>query len=124
MNKKRPINLDLTTITFPITAITSILHRLSGVLLFLLSPLMLYCLKLSLSKEESFVNLQQILAKPLAKLVILLFLAALVYHILAGCRHLLMDCGVGEELPQGRFSAFFVIGCFIVLISLLGIWLW
>lgn len=124
MNKKRPINLDLGTLKFPPMAIASILHRISGVLLFLLLPLILYFLSLSLENAESFANLQTLLTNPFAKVVLWAFSAALVYHLLAGIRHLLMDLGIGEHLSEGRHTAIFVIGCSVVLTLLLGIWIW
>lgn len=124
MNKKRPVNLDLTTIKLPIMAIASILHRLAGIVLFLLLPLMLYYLHLSLAGPESFANLQLTLASPIHKLLMWAFLAALTYHLLAGIRHLLMDIGFGEQLHQGRQSAALVIGCSVIIVLLLGIWIW
>ncbi|WP_094090021.1 succinate dehydrogenase, cytochrome b556 subunit [Legionella clemsonensis] len=124
MNQKRPINLDLGTMKFPPMAIASILHRISGVVLFLLMPAMLYFLALSLQSENSFIELQQKLAHPFHKLVLWAFGAALVYHLLAGIRHLLMDLGYGEQLKSGRRSAIIVIVLSIILTLLLGIWIW
>ena len=124
MNNKRPINLDLRTIHFPIMAIASIFHRISGVLLFLLLPFMLYFLQLSLGDEASTIKLNALLILPFYKLIIWLFLAAFFYHILAGIRHLLMDMNIGEDLKDGRNTAFLVIGLSIVLTILLGFWIW
>ncbi|KTD07427.1 succinate dehydrogenase, cytochrome b556 subunit [Legionella jamestowniensis] len=124
MNQKRPINLDLGTMKFPPMAIASILHRISGLVLFLLMPAMLYFLALSLQSVNSFMELQQKLAHPFHKLVLWAFSAALVYHLLAGIRHLLMDLGYGEHLKSGRRSAIFVIVLSIILTLLLGIWIW
>lgn len=125
VNKKRPVNLDLGTIKFPPMAIASILHRISGVVLFLLLPVLLEFLQLSLASEESFSQLLQVtLNSFLIKLLLWAFFAALTYHLLAGIRHLLMDLGVGEHLPQGRHSATGVIVCSIILTILLGIWIW
>lgn len=124
MNKKRPVNLDLGTLKFPAMAIASILHRISGMVLFLLLPLLLYFLYLSLDNEESYTNLQGILQSPYNKFLLWVFIAALIYHLLAGIRHLLMDVGIGEHLEEGRRSAIFVIGCSVVLTILAGIWIW
>ncbi|MGQ3888390.1 succinate dehydrogenase, cytochrome b556 subunit [Legionella sp. CNM-1927-20] len=124
MNKKRPVNLDLTTIKFPPMAIASILHRISGLALFLLFPIILYYLDLSLASPTSFVTLQSILAGVVAKLILWAFGAALIYHLLAGIRHLVMDAGYGEHLSSGRKSAIFVIIAAIVLTLLLGFWIW
>ncbi|WP_204311073.1 succinate dehydrogenase, cytochrome b556 subunit, partial [Stenotrophomonas maltophilia] len=54
MNSKRPVNLDLRTIKLPVTAYTSILHRISGVILFLGIAVLLFALDKSLSSEEGF----------------------------------------------------------------------
>lgn len=124
MANKRPVNLNLLTFRFPITAIASILHRISGFILFLLIPLFLGLLAVSLKDPEGFSAIHRCLSHPLAKLTIFAFLLALFYHLLAGIRHLAMDAGVGEKLPQARFSAGLVMCLAIVLTALLGIYLW
>ncbi|HVY53845.1 MAG TPA: succinate dehydrogenase, cytochrome b556 subunit [Gammaproteobacteria bacterium] len=124
MNKKRPKNLNLFTIKFPIPAIVSILHRVSGVFLFLLMPLLLWALSMSLASETDFNNLKEFLSTPFSKLVIWAFLAALSYHLVAGIRHLLMDIHIGEELKTGRLMAKVTLGVSAVLIVMLGVWLW
>ncbi len=124
MNKKRPVNLDLGTLKFPVMAIASILHRISGMVLFLLLPLMLYFLQLSLDSPQSFADLQILFASPLIKILLWVFCSALIYHLLAGIRHLLMDLGLGEHLPAGRNSAALMIGCSVILIIFMGLWIW
>jgi len=124
VNKKRPVNLDLSTLKFPPMAIASILHRISGVALFLLMPVMLYILGQSLQSQETFTTLQQTLNTPLWKIVLWLFGAAIIYHTLAGIRHLLMDFGLGEELHSGRQSANAVIILSVILTIILGYWIW
>lgn len=121
---KRPINLNLLTIRFPITAIVSILHRISGFLLFLMIPIFLTVLALTLQSPEAFFTVHTCFGYPLIKLFILGFLFALFYHLLAGIRHLLMDAGVAEELKSARFSAGLVIVLAIVITGLVGIYLW
>jgi succinate dehydrogenase / fumarate reductase cytochrome b subunit len=124
VNKKRPINLDLRTLSFPPMAIASILHRVSGILLFLLLPLVLFCLEQSLHSRTTFHHLQEHLASPFFKIPLWIFASALCYHILAGMRHLLMDVGLGEHLKCARTSALLVIGLGVVSTLLIGIWLW
>ncbi|WP_028372639.1 succinate dehydrogenase, cytochrome b556 subunit [Legionella lansingensis] len=125
MNKKRPINLDLRTMKFPPMAIASILHRISGLVLFLLTPAILYFLDVSLRGPQSYAELHTIiLDSPVHKLVLWAFCAAFIYHLLAGIRHLIMDAGYGEQLSSGRRSAIFVIVLAIILTLLLGIWIW
>ncbi len=122
--KQRPKNLNLLTIRFPIPAIVSILHRISGVILFLLIPFMLWALNLSLSSPNDFDNLHLFLSSPLMKLFLWSFLSAFIYHFFAGIRHLLMDVQVGDELKSGRLSAKLTMAISIVFIILVGIWLW
>lgn len=124
MIKQRPKNLNLLTIRFPLPAIVSILHRISGVILFLLIPLMLWGLSLSLSSSDDFDNLHLFLSSPLMKFLIWGFLSAFIYHFLAGIRHLFMDIHLGDELKSGRLSAQLTMAISIVFIILAGIWLW
>lgn len=125
MNQQRPINLDLGSLKFPPMAIASILHRISGIGLFLLLPLMLYFLKLSLASAASFEHLHMLIATcAWYKLVILAFTSAFMYHLLAGIRHLLMDMGFGETLVAARRSSFVVIGLSAIGSILLGAYLW
>lgn len=124
MNNKRPVNLDLGSLKYPPMAIASILHRISGILLFLLMPMMLYFLDLSLRSAESFDHLQKVILSPCCKFLLWAFGAAMIYHILAGIRHLLMDLGFGEQLTAGRKSAVTVIVLAIILIIFLGLRIW
>ena len=61
---------------------------------------------------------------PLAKLVIWGLLSALLYHLVAGVRHLVMDAGVGETLEGGKRGSKIVIAIAVVLIGLAGVWVW
>ena len=124
MKNKRPVNLDLGSLKYPPMAIASILHRISGLVLFLLLPMMLYVLRLSLISQASFDELQLTLTGTLYRLLLWAFSTALIYHVLAGIRHLLMDIGVGEQLGVGRQSANIVIILAVILTILLGIWIW
>jgi len=124
VNNKRPVNLDIATIDLPITALVSILHRVSGVVLFGAVAVLLWMLDASLTSEQSFVDLKECLQSPVAKAVLWLILAGLGYHTVAGIRHLIMDMGVGETLESGRLGAKFVFGFSFVLIALAGVWVW
>jgi succinate dehydrogenase / fumarate reductase, cytochrome b subunit len=124
MDKKRPIYLDLTKIRMPVAAIVSILHRLSGVALFLAIPYLLYLWLLSLSSAEGYDALQTALQGGMMRGLVYLVLLALLYHWVAGIRHLLMDMGVGEEKISGRRGAILVLVVVVVLALLLGVWLW
>lgn len=124
MNKKRPVNLDLTTIKFPITSLVSITHRLSGVFLFAGMAVLLWLLDSSLTSEEGFAAVQESTANPVFKFVLWVVLAALAYHAIAGVRHLTMDGGVGESLRGGQIGAKLVVLLSIVVIALIGVWIW
>jgi succinate dehydrogenase / fumarate reductase cytochrome b subunit len=121
---KRPVNLNLLTLRFPITAVASILHRVSGFILFLLIPVFLGLFAISLKSPEGFFVIHRCLMHPLSKFILLAIVLALFYHLLAGIRHLLMDMGIGENLIQARFSAGLVMAVAVVLTVLMGIYLW
>lgn len=118
---KRPVNLDLMTIKQPPTAIVSILHRISGILIFLLMPFMLYALQQSLLSPEDFFRTQQCLTQGFMKFLVWVFFSALIYHVIAGIRHLLMDIGLGEHLATAQKSAWLVLGLAFVCIIWLGV---
>ena len=124
MNSKRPVNLDLGKFHFPLPAITSILHRISGVILFVSIAFMLYGLDLSLSGEEGFAQISGLLDSFLAKLIAWGILSALMYHLVAGIKHLLMDMGYFGELESGRLAAKATIAVSVVLILLAGVLVW
>ena len=105
VNKPRPVNLDLQTIRFPLTAIASILHRVSGVITFVAVAILLWLLSLSLSSPEGFASAAAIVDSFFVKLVLWGILTALFYHIVVGIRHLLMDIGFFEEMETGIASA-------------------
>ena len=124
MKSQRPVNLDLRTIKLPITAYTSILHRVSGVILFVGLAVLLYALDKSLASEEGFEQVKACMTSPLAKLVIWGLLSALLYHLVAGVRHLIMDMGIGETLEGGKLGSQIVLAVSAVVIVLAGVWIW
>ncbi len=124
MKNQRPVNLDISTIKLPITAIVSILHRVSGVFLFAGVAVLLWLLDASLASEEQFVALQETLTQPIWQIIVWAVVAALAYHVVAGVRHLFMDCGIGESLKGGRLGAKIALVVAVVLIVLAGVWIW
>lgn len=122
--KKRPVNLDLATLSYPPMAIASILHRISGILLFLLLPFMLYLLDLSLRDTSTFTDLRLWLANPYCKILVWVFASSALYHSLAGIRHMLMDIGLGESLAAGRRSSIAVLLLGVIGTLGLGVWIW
>lgn len=123
MNPKRPKNLNLFTIQFPLPAIVSILHRVSGVFLFLLIPLTLWALSSSLT-ENGFAELKDHLSTPLFKIIFWLLFIPFCFHVVAGIRHLLSDIHIGDSLKAGRMTALLTFIISFILVILAGIWLW
>ncbi len=126
MLKTRPVNLNLFTINFPISAIVSIIHRVTGVLIFLLIPLLLWIFQVSIHSRMSFETVQSILANhSLSKFLVWLGLSFLTYHCIAGFRHLLMDySGFGEEKDSGSQIAYAFLLFFLITSFSIGYWLW
>ena len=124
MIKKRPVNLALNTLKFPPMAIISILHRMSGLLLALLIPGALFLLSLSLNSKTSFEHVRDCLSTPLCKVVIWVCLAALIYHLLAGIRHMIMDFGFGESVASARKSSWILLAVVAIVCFAIGGWLW
>lgn len=124
MNKNRPVNLDISTIKLPITAYVSILHRVSGVVLFAVVAILLFMLDSSLESAEGFAAVKEGLQNPVCQFVVWASLAALAYHMVAGIRHLIMDAGIGETLEGGQTGAKIALFVAVVLIALVGVWVW
>lgn len=125
MNKKRPVNLDLRTIKQPLPAITSILHRITGLALFFGAFFMLYALGMSLESEQGFNAAAQMLTESFfAKLIAWGLVSALLYHFFAGIKHLIMDFGHCEELESGQKAAKATLVIAAIAILLAGVWIW
>ena len=124
MIKKRPVNLSLPSISFPVTAIISILHRLSGILLFISLPFLLWGLNVSLTSPEGFDQMAHLLSGVWARLAGWIVMVGLFGHTIAGIRHLLMDIGIGETRAGGRLAAWIVAGLTLLFALAAGIWLW
>ncbi len=123
----RPTNLslsDLRTIKLPITAVTSLLHRISGVILFLAIPIILWLLSSALSANTDYAKLLTVLQLPMAKFAIWLILSSLSYHIVAGIRHLFMDIGYGETLEVAKLTSMLTLVASIIMAATWGAWIW
>ena len=120
----RPVNLDISTIKLPITAWASISHRVTGVLLFVSSLLLVWALDMSLSSQESFDALVATMNSPSAKAMLWAFLVVLSYHALAGIRHLIIDMGVGEDFKGGALGARILFGAAAIAAVAWGVVLW
>ena len=109
MTNKRPVYLNLLKIRLPLTGVVSFAHRITGVILFLSLPFVVYILDLSIETEASFQHAQQILDQPLIMFVQILLLWSIAHHFFAGIRFLLIDAEVGVEKSQARLGAWLVL---------------
>ena len=123
MTKERPVYLSL-RYRWPITAIASILHRVTGMALFVGIAYLLWLLDLALSSEAGFAEAGELLAMPLAKLVLWGVLSMLIYHIVAGIKHLFMDFHIGDSFQAASINAYVAFAVSAVLAAGLGAWLW
>lgn len=124
MKKERPKYLALHQIRLPLPGIVSILHRISGVMLFLSLPVLLLMLQYSLASIETHTRLLELLAHPLAKLALTGLLWAFLHHFCAGIRYLAIDLHYGGSLGQARASSKIVLAASLSLTILLGAKLW
>lgn len=124
MKDKRPVNLDINTIDLPLAALTSITHRISGVIVFVGIAILLWMLDASLASEAGFESLGGLATSFGGKFILWGVLVALAYHMAAGCKHLLMDIGLGETREAAPKGAKAVIAIGIVVAVALGLWIW
>ena len=101
MRAERPVFLNFARLRFPVGAIASIGHRISGVLLVLALPLAVLALQRSLEPDAAALSISGWLRLPAALLA-----WAAAHHLFAGIRHLLTDVGIGASLPAARRSAY------------------
>jgi succinate dehydrogenase / fumarate reductase cytochrome b subunit len=103
---RRPTFLDFSRIRFPVGALASIGHRISGVILAASLPVAAAALQASLESEARFESLVQTARSPLGRVALVLLAWACAHHLFAGIRHLLTDIGIGASLPVARRSAY------------------
>ena len=109
MSDKRPVYLNLLKIRLPLTGIISFAHRITGVILFLALPFVVYLLDLSIESEQSFAKVQSILNQPAILLVQILLLWSIAHHFFAGIRFLLIDAEIGVEKSQAKMGSWLVL---------------
>ena len=122
--KARPMHLNLFVMRFPITAISSIGHRISGIWIFICLPFLLLMLQESLANLESFSNISNKFNNIYYKLFLLSFLIASIYHAIAGIRHIIMDLGFMESKNESKITSWIVIISSIIIFLFLGFYLW
>ena len=110
--QERPVYLDLTKIRLPMSAFSSITHRLSGMYIFFVTlPLILYVIDQSLSSRSSFDKLaDDIVSISFFSFFLFISISIFWYHILTGVRHLIMDFfHIGESLNGSHYSSIFTL---------------
>jgi succinate dehydrogenase / fumarate reductase cytochrome b subunit len=125
-SKSRPqySNIHVTQLMhyrLPLAGVVSILHRISGALMFLLLPFVLYLLEQSLGSDAAFASMKSFVAHPLAKLIILALSWAYLHHFAAGVRHLFMDMHMGLSKEGSRHSAASVLAISLFLTLLVAL---
>lgn len=120
IKKKRPKNLDLPTIRLPLPGILSILHRISGAVLFLLLPVLLWLFQQSLASPETYAVAKALTSNILVKLILLGLIWLYMHHFCAGIRYLLLDLHKGIDLESARLSSKIVFGVSIALTVIVG----
>ena len=121
MTEKRPVYLNLFRIRLPTTGIVSFAHRVSGFLLFLAIPFAIYLLDLSVSSSSGYSMSLEYLQQPILQVIVLVLVWALVHHLLAGIRYLLLDLDIGIEKSGSNLSAWIVL---IAEICVVAVYIW
>ena len=113
---------DLARYRLPLPGIVSILHRISGALLFLFTWLLLWLLQASVSDAAQF---RALYGNPLVKLIVFALLWSLLHHLCAGIRYLVMDVSHGAmDLQAARQSSAIVVVVSVALTIIIGVKLW
>jgi succinate dehydrogenase / fumarate reductase cytochrome b subunit len=124
MANRRPRYLNLFRVKLPLPGVVSFLHRVSGALLFVAIPLILFVFQLTLESAERFEQVKQGFANPLDRMVLIFLLWGFLHHFFAGLRFLAMDMGLGMELGKTRRNSWLVVGFSLTLTLMIGGCLW
>jgi succinate dehydrogenase / fumarate reductase cytochrome b subunit len=122
IRKPRPKYLSLGGL--PLAGWVSILHRISGLLLFLALVWLLFMLDRSLASEEGFEAMRRYAGLPPVKLALLALIWAYCHHFCAGIRFLFLDLDKGVDLASARLTSALVIAASLALTAWLGVLLW
>jgi succinate dehydrogenase / fumarate reductase cytochrome b subunit len=120
----RPKYLNLLQIRMPVPAVVSILHRISGALLFAALPVLLWWLEQSLRSADSYTSYRQVFSGWCFKIIALALIWAYLHHLCAGIRHLAMDVHLGLELHSARLTSALVLVVSIALTLAIGVLIW
>jgi len=126
MHPDRPVNLSLPRLAaaMPVTAVASILHRITGVVLFAGTLFLCYLLDLALAGEPGFERAAALLESSLGKAALWVVLTSLAYHVAAGIKHLLLDFHVGDTLRGGQIGAWLSMAAAAAAAVAVPLWFW
>lgn len=120
----RPVYLNLLKIHLPLPGWVSILQRMSGAVLFLVLPLLLYVLQASFN-SDGYTQLSEWSAMPAVKMLLTLLMWGYLQHLLGGLRFLLLDIHVGTNLNTARkLSAVTLFASGLLTLIIAISWLW
>ena len=122
--RRRPKNLNLFTIRLPLNAVISIMHRMSGVILFLIQPVLLWVLALSLGSQDGYFAVREWMQQPIFKLLLLGLSWAFFHHFYAGLRQLAMDVLWMTSLQKARLSSRLVLGLVMGSVAVFAVVIW
>lgn len=117
MTVKRPVYLNLIKIRLPVTGMVSIAHRVSGFLLFLSIPFSIYLLDLSVTSSQGYEQSVQLLQHPVIQILLLFLVWALLHHLLAGVRYLLLDFDIAIDKAASKMTAWTVIAAEVCIMA-------
>lgn len=124
MAKERPKNLDLSSVQFPVTATASILHRVSGIIIFIALSILLLLLNCSLRNQAGFDRVVGYSDGFVVKFILWGTLTAIAYHAVFGVRHMIQDLGHWEEMQSASVTAKAGFGIVVVLSVIAGVIVW
>lgn len=120
--------VDATQYRLPVAGVVSILHRISGVIMFALLPFIIWMFDTSLTSEISYGQFTSVFIAGAGfvpawffKLVALALIWAYLQHFIAGLRHLWMDATHAVSLEFGRQSAIVTLAASLLLTFALGL---
>ena len=123
-SRPRPKYLNLIQIRLPVPGLVSILHRVSGAVLFLLLPFLLVLFELSLESAQTFARFKAVFSHWAIKLIVIGVVWAYLHHLCAGIRHLALDLDYGTELAAARASSWAVLALSVALTLAVGALIW
>jgi len=122
--KKRPLWYNLSPLNLPLPGLVSILHRVSGAMLFLGLIEFLLLLDMSLASESGYAQVGEWMRAPVVKLLVIASIWALLHHLCAGIRHLFLDIDIGTSLHAARRSAFAVFVVSLLMAASIAVRIW